>query len=203
MDSIISLQGRDFTLSAADVTAARSIVVMKHSQDKVLALDSRKTLSMAGEVGDAAQFTEYVQRNIHLYELRVGVPMSTKEAAHYIRGELARFLRQSPFAVNLVLCGVDPAAGGGAPVPSVYFIDYMGSLHRMSYAAQGYCSYFVLSTLDRLYRPGMSEAEAMDVMQHCIAELSERFLLQQRQFVFKVADKNGVRVLPSSAETYA
>jgi 20S proteasome subunit beta 4 len=69
MDTAISLAGKDFVLSAADVTAARSIVVMKEDQDKIQELDRFRLLSAGGDLGDVAQFTEYIQRNVHLYEL--------------------------------------------------------------------------------------------------------------------------------------
>ncbi|KAF6001470.1 hypothetical protein F1559_001629 [Cyanidiococcus yangmingshanensis] len=190
MDTTISLLGRDFVLSAADVTAARSIVVMKEDQDKILELDRFRLLSAGGDLGDAAQFTEYIQRNVHLYELRAGIPLSTHQVAHFVRGELARALRERPYEINLILGGYDPNVG-----PSLYYIDYLGSLHKMPFTAQGYSAYFVLSTLDRLYRPGMDLEEALNVMRACLAEMGRRFLLQQRQFMVKVADANGVRRL--------
>ena len=197
MDSVISLAGRDFVLSVADVTAARSIAVMKDTHDKVVELDRHRTLSVAGEIGDAIHFTEYIQRNVHLYELRSGTPLSTRQIAYFLRGELARFLRQHPYQVNLILGGYD--ADGG---PSLYYVDYLGSLHRMPFTAQGYCAYFILSTLDRLYRPGMTLDEAVPVMRQCLAEVGERFLLQQRKFVWKVTDRDGTRTLPQSADTF-
>ena len=41
----------------------------------------------------------------------------------------------------------------------------------------------------------MSEAEAKDVLEKCIAELQVRFLISQPNFKIKVVDKDGVRVL--------
>ena len=57
--------------------------------------------------------------------------------------------------MNLLLAGIDPAE---APVhapdapkgrPSLYWIDYLGTMAEVPFAAHGYGSYFVLSLLDR------------------------------------------------------
>ncbi len=50
----------------------RSIVRMKSDEDKILQLDSKKLLGIAGEQGDRAQFGEYIQKNLSLYQLRNG-----------------------------------------------------------------------------------------------------------------------------------
>ncbi|BAM79795.1 20S core proteasome subunit beta 4 [Cyanidioschyzon merolae strain 10D] len=193
MDTAISLAGKDFVLSAADVTAARSIVVMKEDQDKIQELDRFRLLSAGGDLGDVAQFTEYIQRNVHLYELRAGTSLSTRQIAHFIRGELARALRERPYEINLILGGYDQGEG-----TSLYYIDYLGSLHMMKYTAQGYAAYFVLSTLDRLYRPNMNLEEALEVLRACLDEMGRRFLLKQRHFMVKIADERGVRVLENA-----
>jgi len=40
------------------------------------------------------QFTEYVQKNVSLYQFRNGIPLSTAAAANFTRGELATALRK-------------------------------------------------------------------------------------------------------------
>lgn len=40
---------------------------------------------------------------------------------------------QGPYQVNLLLAGYDEGVG-----PSLYFIDYLGTLHRMNMAGTGY-----------------------------------------------------------------
>lgn len=41
-----------------------------------------------------AQFTEYVQKNVSLYQYRNNIPLTTNAAANFIRGELATALRK-------------------------------------------------------------------------------------------------------------
>ena len=46
----------------------------------------------------------------------------------------------------MVFGGVD------GDVPSIYFIDYLGTLQKMYYASHGYGSYILLSLFDRLWK---------------------------------------------------
>ena len=54
---------------------------------------------------------------------------------------------QSPYQVNLLIAGWDKEAG-----PGLYFMDYLGSMVKVPFAAHGYSSYFALSTLDCHYQ---------------------------------------------------
>lgn len=40
------------------------------------------------------QFTEYIQKNLHLYQFRNGMPLTTAATANFTRGELATALRK-------------------------------------------------------------------------------------------------------------
>lgn len=94
MEALIGITGRDFVLLAADRLAARSIVVMKSSEDKIVPLNSHTCMAYSGEPGDTVNFAQYIQRNVQLYTIRNdGLQLSTKEAAHFARRELANSLR--------------------------------------------------------------------------------------------------------------
>mmetsp|Transcript_997 Transcript_997/g.2130 ORF Transcript_997/g.2130 Transcript_997/m.2130 type:complete len:94 (-) Transcript_997:30-311(-) len=93
MDSLISITGDGFILSAADTTSARSIVVMKHDLDKIVAIDNNKMISIAGDSGDAVAFSQLVRANVQLNELQSGITMSTSGVANFTRNILATSLR--------------------------------------------------------------------------------------------------------------
>lgn len=78
---------------AGDTVAARSIVVMKATEDKSRALTPHTVLFYTGEPGDTVNFAEFIQRNIRLYGIRNGIELSPKAAANYTRRELADSLR--------------------------------------------------------------------------------------------------------------
>ena len=96
--------------------------------------------------GDTIQFAEFIERNIRLYQIRNLYPLRPSAAASWIRGALAKSLRsRSPYAVNLLLGGYDTATDD----PHLYWIDYLGTMTEVPYAAHGYGQYFALSVLDR------------------------------------------------------
>ncbi len=215
MEALIGITGKDFVLLAADRTAARSIVVMKHGEVKFRDLGASTAIAYSGEAGDAVNFAEYLQGNIRLHEMRHEmVPLSPSAVAHYARRLLADSLRsRSPFAVNMLIggCGVtstdddsvgayarlpsDGAAPQSASAPQLFWIDHLAALTRMPFAAQGYASYFVLSLMDRHYRKDMSLDEAMALLKMCLAELKTRFVANLPAFSVKIVRADSIENL--------
>nr|CAD1828054.1 unnamed protein product [Ananas comosus var. bracteatus] len=99
------------------------------------------------------------------------------------------FLLQNPYFVNILLAGYDKDIG-----PSLYYIDYIATLHKIDKGAFGYGSYFSLSMMDRHYHPGMSVEEAIDLVDNIIAEIQSRLVIAPPNFVIKIVDKDGARV---------
>lgn len=101
-----------------------------------------------------------------------------------VRTQLATFLRKSPYNVNLIIGGYEPGKG-----PSLFFMDYLASLHELPRCAHGYAAHFTLGLLDRFYKKDLSEAEGVEIIHRCIAELETRFLVNRTGFVIKILDK--------------
>lgn len=83
------------------------------------------------------QFSEYIQKNILLYQYRNGIPLSTSAAANFTRGELATALRKNPYEVNMMIAGWDKDQG-----PSLYYLDYISTLHKVEKGGMGYGKFF-------------------------------------------------------------
>jgi 20S proteasome alpha/beta subunit len=163
MECSFALTGKGYVIVAADTTAARSIVKMKIDEDKIKALSPHLLMAYSGEpgtyyvscshyslfiihIGDTLQFAEYVERNIRLYQIRNLYPLRPSAAASWIRRALANSLRsRKPYSVNLLVGGYDTASHE----PHLYWIDYLGTMANVPFAAHGYGSYFALSLLDR------------------------------------------------------
>ncbi|KAL6637096.1 hypothetical protein ACP70R_024668 [Stipagrostis hirtigluma subsp. patula] len=188
MECVIGVVGRDFAVVAADTSAVQSILVHKTDEDKVMVLDSHKLMGASGEPGDRVQFTEYIQKNLHLYQFRNTIPLSTAATANFTRGELATALRKNPYMVNAILAGYDKDIGA-----SMYYIDYIATLHKIDKGAFGYGSYFCLSLMDKLYHPDMTLEEAVDLVDKCIKEIRLRLVVAPQNFVIKVVDKDGAK----------
>ncbi|KAL0348876.1 UNVERIFIED_CONTAM: Proteasome subunit beta type-2-A [Sesamum angustifolium] len=172
MESVFGLVGKDFAIVVADTSAVHSILVHKTNEDKIMVLDSHKLMGASGETGDRAQFTEYIQKNVSLYQFRNGIPLTTAAAANFTRGELCHSLAKGP---------------------SLYNIDYIASLHKVDKAAFGYGSYFALSMMDRHYRRDMTVEEAIELVDKCIMEIRSRLVIAPPNFLIKIVDKDGAR----------
>jgi len=166
MECSFALTGKGYVLMASDMTASRSIVKMKDDEDKIKLLSPHLIMSYSGEPGqshlyffkshsltnihtlpgDTVQFAEYVERNLRLYHIRNHHALRPHSAASWIRRTLADSLRsRNPYAVNLLVGGYDTSER----TPHLYWIDYLGTLATVPFAAHGYGSYFALSLLDR------------------------------------------------------
>ncbi|KND00402.1 proteasome core particle subunit beta 4 [Spizellomyces punctatus DAOM BR117] len=190
MEALFGIVGKDFVVTASDRTSARSIVIMKHGEDKSRELNKHTLMLYTGEAGDTVQFAEYIQRNIQLYGIRNGIPLSVHATANFTRRELAESLRsRNPYHVSVLIAGTDPKTGK----PELYWLDYLGAMVKMNFAAHGYASYFCMSTMDRYWKEDLSVEEAISLLKKCIAELKTRFIAQLPEFMVKVVDKNGVR----------
>jgi 20S proteasome subunit beta 4 len=97
--------------------------------------------------------------------------------------------------VNLLLGGYDKSEG-----PSLYFFDYLGSMHKMEFGTHGYASYFITSVFDKYYRKDLSKKEGLELMRRCIDELKKRFAIRVGNFVVKIVDEKGARVFGADEE---
>ena len=66
---------------------------------------------------------------------------------------------------------------------------------RVPFATQGYGGMFTSSLLDKHYKPGMTMEETTALMKKCIGEAQKRLLVQMPNFIVRVIDKDGVRVI--------
>lgn len=93
---------------AADAQVARSILLYKSDIDKISHLAETKALACGGPQSDCVSFSEYISKNMALYELNNDVKLTTKAAATFIRGEVQRAHHEGLtwLVVKLVACVV-------------------------------------------------------------------------------------------------
>lgn len=194
MDTLLGVAGEGFVVIAADAQVARSILLYQSNVDKISALSDDKLLATGGPQSDCVAFTEYISKNMTLYELNNDVKLNTKAAATFIRGELAKALRKGPVQTSVLLGGVDKKAEGKGEA-SLYWMDYLGTQTKVPYGAHGYGSNFTSSVMDRDYVKGLTLDEAMVIIDKCIHELHTRFLIAQTNFVIKVITAEGIKVV--------
>ena len=145
-------------------------------------------LAGSGVPANTSNFTEFIQKNLKLYELNNDLRLDTWASANFIRGEMADALRKGPYQTNLLLAGYDEGDG-----PSLYFMDMYAAMTKINFAAHGYASNFISSVFDREWTADMTVEEGLAVVKKCIHELHSRFLISQPVFIVKVVDANGTR----------
>ena len=189
MESLIAMKCNDFVIIAHDNRAGRSIISMKHDQDKLFKIDKNIGMVVCGEPGDTVYFGEYIQKNIALYRMRNGYSLSPQAAANYTRNELAEHIRsRHPYVANLLMGGFDPVNGKS----SLYYMDYLGTMAELPYGAHGYGSFFVLGIMDKEHRPDMTVEEAEVVIHKCFSEILKRFTINLSSFSYYVIGKDGI-----------
>jgi len=76
--------------------------------------------------------------------------------------------------------------------PKLYTIDHLATLSELPFAAHGYAAYFVLSLMDRHYRPGMTLDEGLILLRMCFAELKTRFIVGLPEFTVQIIKTSGI-----------
>lgn len=95
---------------------------------------------------------------------------------------------QGPYNCNLLIAGYDEGSGA-----SLYYLDYLATMHKMNVAGNGYGAYFVLSMFDKLWHPDLTQDEALDMMKKGIEEVQRRLVVAPPSYVIKIVDKDGIR----------
>lgn len=200
MDFLCGIKGDGFVLLCSDTAATQQIITIKHDEDKLIEIDEKILMGVSGEPGDRVQFSEYIAANVRLSALRNETRLSTSAVAHYARGELATALRRRPYSTNLLIAGFDEHEGKEGEA-SLFWMDYLATMHKMNVGGTGYGSYFVLSMLDRLWRPKLTVPEALEMMEKGVAEVLKRLVVAPPAYVIKIVDRDGIRVLKTIRTT--
>lgn len=165
--------------------------MLKADDDKTRTLNTHNVMAYTGESGDTVQFTEYIQANIQLYLMRENdTELSPKATASFVRNQLATSIRsRKPYQVNVLIGGYDTKTD----LAALSWIDYLGTLVELPYAAHGYAAFYCSSLFDRHYKKDMKKEEGLELLRMCIKELEMRMPIDFKGVYVKVVDKEGVR----------
>lgn len=192
MDILIGLTTKDSVLLVTSKASTRGITVLKATDDKTRQLSEKSLMAFSGESGDTINFAEFIQANVRLYEMRNGYTMSTTAISSFTRNELATSLRsRSPYQTNILIGGFDETN----KKPTLNWIDYLAANVRLPYAAHGYAAYYILSLLDRHWKPDLSLDQGLELLEKCVAELRMRMPLDFKGIQVKAVDQTGVHQL--------
>uniref|UniRef100_A0A5S6R215 Proteasome subunit beta n=1 Tax=Trichuris muris TaxID=70415 RepID=A0A5S6R215_TRIMR len=190
LNYLFGLKTKDFVILAADTVAVQQVWNISREDNKFFPITRRTSIVGVGDGGDMDQFGEYVAKNMVLYEMRNGYPMSPKGVVNFSRREIARHLRTAdPHLVNFVVGGYDTNTG-----PYVALVDYLGTCFTNNYVMFGYGAFFCYSILDRIYR---EVEQAMEMVKQCFIEVKKRFIIDLGELKVQLISADGVRDMPN------
>lgn len=191
LQCLLGIKCDEFVMVAADQNNSQGIVIIKNDEQKIVKVSDSLMMGVVGDPGQAAQFTQFVMRNVDLYQMKNGYGLSTEAMVHFIRQNLVAGLRtDTPFNLNLILAGFDETGG------QLYYLDYVASCIKVPYACHGYGGFLSLGILDKAYKPDLKLSEAYSVLTECVQEIQRRMLINLSSFQVCVIDRNGVQALP-------
>ncbi|OMJ78900.1 hypothetical protein SteCoe_21169 [Stentor coeruleus] len=188
MDTLFGFTGKDYVLIATDRAAQFSIVKLLDSDDKITELDGNKLLAAGGDTADRINFSDLMQKNIHLYYYRNSVKLTTEATANFVRTVISENLRKKPSFADLLIGGVDSE-------PALYYLDYLGVMQKVRKAAHGHAGHFLYGLMDNWWKPDLTLEEGKEIARKCVQQVRTRFLVNQQKFIVKVVDKNGITLL--------
>lgn len=146
MDTAFAIQGNDYVLIASDRSVARSIIKLQDSDDKLTVLSDNQILAACGEVADRKNFSKLILGEMEYYYYKYNNRLNTDEVANFTRITLAESLRKSPYQANCLVAGFDTDG------PKLFWLDYMGTLQKVTKAAHGYGGNFLYGIMDNYYK---------------------------------------------------
>ncbi|MGI6009261.1 MAG: proteasome subunit beta [Methanomethylophilus sp.] len=148
----IGMKFKDGVVLATDQRATMSNLIANSHVQKVYPLSDNIGMTISGLVGDAQLMVRFMASQIAIYEMQKGAKISVQTAATL----LGSVIRQG-FYLGPILAGVDRTGG------HVFSVDGAGGVIEDDYTSSGSGSITAYGALETLYKPGMTEAEAMDV----------------------------------------
>ncbi|KAK8803597.1 hypothetical protein WA158_001291 [Blastocystis sp. Blastoise] len=188
MEALFGFVGKDYVVIAADSSVISSILTYKDDEDKILAFSKTKMFGSSGPVGDRKQLSDYLVGNFNLHKVRTNKEIDMEATASSFRNSVAYFIRNHPYEVNLILGGLDDS------IPSLYYLDYLGTLQRVNYSSHGYVAYFLMSIFDRFWHEDMTLEEGYDLLNKITTEIKSRFLVNLPHYTVKILTKEGIQV---------
>lgn len=91
---------------------------------------------------------------------------------------------------NLLLAGYDADVG-----TSLFWFDYLGTMHKMNICGTGYGSYFALALFDKMWHPKLTQDEAFEMMKLGVAEVRKRLVVAPERYEVQVVTADGITKL--------
>jgi proteasome beta subunit len=151
----VGLLGKNFVVLAADRRATAGYYIANKQVWKIVEIDSHVAATIAGTVGDAQQLIERLRIEARYYRTTLGEPIPVKSLATLT--SLILFSYRPILSVQMLLGGLD------GDQPSLYSVDWLGTVTQEKFTATGSGSPYAVSLLEHEYREDLTLEEAVNL----------------------------------------
>ncbi len=186
---------KDCVVLAADKRATAGYMVVDKSVQKVIKLNDRFALTIAGSVSDAQLFIKVIKAQIALKEVQTNRNITVKETANLISSIVYSSIRTPsmlPSVTHFLLAGVDKNI-------ELYDIFPDGSITKINdFVSSGSGSPYTIGVLESAYSKDMKEEDGVNLVKKAIDASLKRDAMTGNGFDIAVINKEGVKFI----ETY-
>jgi proteasome beta subunit len=183
----------DGVVFATDTRVTADGYVAHKKGKKLYKIADNLAMTIAGTVADAQNVIDIIRFYVKKYELEHQVHMPTKAAAT-LASNIFSANRMFPLITQVIMGGID----GG--VPSLYQIDFFGSLTEEKVFSTGSGSPLAYSILESSYSPSLSIKEGAKVAAKSVLAAMKRDTATGESLDVSIIDLNGYRELDSMAK---
>ncbi|MEM0017468.1 MAG: proteasome subunit beta [Candidatus Korarchaeum sp.] len=173
---------------AADRRVSYSSFILSKSARKVFLINERVGISTAGLPGDFQELVDIARYNITMYELENDKVATPTNVARLLSILLYQGRFSGIYYAEIIVGGID---GGG---PRVFVLDPAGGLMEENFAAVGTGAQIATGILERNFRDGMSEGEAVELAERSMREAISRDALSGDGIDILVITEGGSRL---------
>ena len=184
----VGIVTKDAIIVAADKRATAGGMVADKNITKVLQLNDRMIVTIAGVVSDIQLLIKYLKAELKLKDFKTGTQSSVKEAANLLAGFNYSGLRSQGAIAEILLAGSDPAG------VHLYQVTFDGALMPVDeYEVSGSGTPFALAVIETLYKPGMSEADGIALAKRALTAAIERDTASGNGYDIWTVNKQGAQ----------
>ncbi|MCX8204380.1 MAG: archaeal proteasome endopeptidase complex subunit beta [Candidatus Nezhaarchaeota archaeon] len=152
----------DGVVLATDRRVTSGFFIANKRGRKIYRIEEHIAATIAGVVADAQMLMDRLSAQARLYRLASGRRISVKAAAT-LASNILFGSRPFPLVLQAIVAGVDDEG------PSMFSLDFFGTLTKERYIATGSGSPMALGVLEGGYREGMKIGDALPLVCRAIA----------------------------------
>ena len=166
-------------------------MVLDNDYDGISPLSEYVAIAVSGVSSDADELETVVKRSCSRYQQMHSSVLTPKSAATLCRNIISSRLRSSrPFSVGTLIGGWDSVSNK----PELYWLDNLGTMHEMGFAAHGADVDLILGHLDSRWKPAnYSEQDGIDATDTCWSVVGSRSVTKTGGCCAKSVSRAGIR----------